>query len=209
MPKPFIFPGGIRFPRESEIPESSEKEAILARMKNASIEPGYLLNTSANPGYTHYIEINVSAPDIWDVFADLCEALLPEKISLILGEKGESEHEFFYSPQFPKSTFLTILEPFTEQLANDAHVQFGAIHHDNHITEEIFVHPSKYFTVWTCHEKSFRDIMAKHDIHEAHNLSFIDEFPRVTLGEYPGQRKRYDEVIKVIKSKFPVFLIST
>jgi hypothetical protein len=196
MTRSLIFPNGVRFPFADEIPNNDLKASLLDRIASADICEGYVLATSENPNYPYYAEINVSAPQIWNVFTDLSRLLLPEEVGLILGEKDQEKDQLFLGPYSSRDALLDVLSRFEHELAHDGFIQFGLIHQVDGKTEEIFVKPSKHLCVWTGNDMSFKKSMQAHEIPEHEKLSFIDEYPRVTLAQNEGGTRHYTEVLK-------------
>ncbi|MBX2990371.1 MAG: hypothetical protein KF749_04285 [Bacteroidetes bacterium] len=199
MTRALVFPKGVRFPVADEIPNNDLKVSLLDRIASADIREGYVLATSENPNYPYYAEINVSAPQVWKVFKDLSHQLLPEEVGTILGEKDQEKDQLFLGPYSSREALLNILGKYEFELANDGFIQFGLIHQVEGKTEEVFVEPSKHFCIWTSNDMSFRNAMQVHDIPEQDKLSFIDEYPRVTLAEYEGATRHHWEVLKELK----------
>jgi hypothetical protein len=194
-----IFPKGVRFPVADEMPNNDLKAGLLDKIANADIREGYVLGTSDNPNYPYYAEINVSAPRVWNVFVDLIRQLLPEEVGLILGEKDQEKEHLFLGSYTSREVLLKVLGKFEFELANDGFIQFGLIHQVAGKTEEVFVTPSKHFLVWTSDGESLQKVMQAHGIPEFEKLSFIDEYPRVTLAQYEGWTRHHTEVLKELK----------
>ena len=202
MKKNFIFPKGVRFATIEEIPNQDDKESTNYKYKNAIIEVGYTMISTEGDNYKNYAEINVSSPDIWIVFERLSKLLLPKVSAPILGLLDEEKDELYYGPYLNRDKILNILSEFKNELANDGFIQFGIIHQQNMKTEEIFVHPTKHFSVWTNHTDLFHQQMEIFEIPEYDKLNFIDEFPRTTLSKYEGMRINNREVLEQLKMKF-------
>jgi hypothetical protein len=194
-----MFPKGVRFPAADEIPNNDLKAGLLDRIADADIREGYVLGTSENPNYPYYAEINVSAPQVWSVFVDLSRQLLPEEVGLILGEKDQEKEHLFLGSYTSREDLLKVLGSFEFELANDGFIQFGLIHQVAGKTEEVFVAPSKHFLVWTSDGVSFQKVMQAHGIPEFNKLSFIDEYPRVTLAQYDGWTRHHADILKELK----------
>lgn len=201
MKKDFIFPKGVRFPSEEEVPNREDKKSIINGYKNVKIKVGYILTETKNDDYKYYAEINVSSPDIWDVFEKLSKDLIPELSAPILGIKDQ-EDELYYGPYANRDNLLNIFSNFKLELSNDGFIQFGLIHQVNKVTEEIFVNPSKHFSVWTDKKDKFLNVMEFFEISEYEELKFIDEYPRTTLFTYEGMERNHNEVIAELKKGF-------
>ena len=140
-----------------------------------------------------------SRSDVGTVLTDLRRRLLPEEVGLILGGKDQEKDQLFLGPYSSRETLLEVLSRFEFELANDGFRRFGLIHQLDGKTEEVFVEPSKHFRIWTSDDPSFKKAMQAHDIREHDKLSFIDEYPLVTLAEYDGATGHYSEVLKELK----------
>jgi hypothetical protein len=76
--EPLILSRGVRPARADEVPGEADPE-LLARMAAARLLTGYVLAAPPAPaGYTAFLEANVHAPRVWNVFRELAEALLPD-----------------------------------------------------------------------------------------------------------------------------------
>lgn len=170
-------PPTLRAPRPDEIPRS---ESVLNRLKEreiANITEGFTLkyNTSPDPTFLFYVEINIDNSRLWKLFIHLA-LHLPEEISLIF---NHSDAEPLFGRYMDKHSLLETLEQFKVELTQDCFLEFGAIHHTGEFLEEVFVDSTKYIKYWGSDEEWFRKSMAAFDIHEAPNLDFVDEFPMV------------------------------
>ena len=79
-PEPLAFPRGVRFPRIDEIPGGAPSDAAarIAEAERTPVTTGYVqIDRADAQGYTTVLEANVHSPDLWSVFSDLVEALLP------------------------------------------------------------------------------------------------------------------------------------
>ena len=192
-----VFPKGIRLARANEIPNSPEKSGSVEQIRNSQIEQGYVSRTASENLFTCYAEANVDAPQIWQVFRSLCEALLPEESMLIIGEiDEESLHNGGYDQT---QKLLALFERFNYYLANDCHIQFGlAAETDTELTE-VFVTPTKHFQIWTNNAKVLADVMKKYGVTESDELQFIDEFPRTTTAlKYNDEFQDYKHLINYL-----------
>lgn len=205
MKKNFIFPKGVRFPNNDEIPNNDEKESIIKKYENVEIEVGYTISSTQNNHYKTYAEINISAPEIWDVFECLAKSLLTDSCAPILGLKDQEKAEQLYGSYSNRNDILEIFSEYKYELANDGFIQFGLIHQAKKITEEIFVYPSKHFAIWTNQEGIFREQMRYFDIPEHNELKFIDEYPRTTLSKYENMRMNHQEVVDILKKRLSLF----
>lgn len=141
------------------------------------------MQSVTNEPFTHYAEINVDAPRLWEVFSDLCNVLLDSPATFVVGGL-DSE----LVPVGPVNVHAStqLLAQHQYQLAHDGFLQYSLVSdHDGKVTE-IFVTPEKYLKVWMNDETTFRGVMARHEIGEASSLKFLDEFPRTTVALSPG-----------------------
>jgi hypothetical protein len=85
-----VFPSTIRLMTPEEIQDGPYKDGrsrveLMERLAKARIRSGYVLRKSTDTLLKYYAEINVSAPDIWEVFTNLVEELLPEECAPLWG----------------------------------------------------------------------------------------------------------------------------
>lgn len=189
-----VFPDGIKLARANELPNSSDKSELLEKIRDARIEQGYVSQKADETLFTCYAEANIDAPQIWQVFRSLCEALLPEESFAIIGEIDE---EPLHSGSYARTQeLLALFERFSYHLANDCYIQFGLAAQSETELAEIFVTPTKHFQIWTSKADVLADVMTKFGIAEADELQFIDEFPRTTMAlDYTGEFQNYDDLI--------------
>jgi Ribosomal protein L7/L12 C-terminal domain len=182
--RPLIFPDGIRLAKMEEMPRPvAHREAAWARIQSANIQTGFTLVKADDPHFAFYAEANVDAPEIWNVFSDLCRALLGPEATLLMSQLDDEP-----IPVGSAHTLeiLQMLEPHKYQLAHDGFIQFGLIHHTGDLLTEVFVVPTKHFQVWFSDENDFRSVLQNHAIPEAAKLEFIDEYPR-TMSPLSGE----------------------
>ena len=171
-----------------------DKDDLIEKIRCAHIAPGYFFRDADNVLYKFYAEINIDAPSIWAVFRSLCESLLPEKATPIIGEiDEESLHNGKYDSV---QNLLALLEPFEYYLANDCFIQFGLAGQSQVELAEVFVAPTKHFQVWTNKIEIFKAIMDDYNIASSDDLQFINEFPRVTKAlRYSNAFHNHDDLI--------------
>jgi hypothetical protein len=193
------FPKGIRFVRGNEIPDSnSDKSEMLEKIHNANIQQGFVIsNLVEDAKFKFYAEININAEQIWLIFRNLCEVLLPDEVMPIIGELDD---EFLNNGEYDeKLKLLNLFEKFQFYLANDCYLQFGLGYESEAELTEVFVTPTKHFQVWTNDSENFRKVMKKHKIPEFEKLEFIDEFPRATKSlDYDNQFHNHEELINYL-----------
>jgi hypothetical protein len=178
MPSTLVFPDGVRFPHLDELPgPEPDRARAWLKIQSASIVAGFVLSKSTDPRFAFYAEANVDAPKIWEVFRDLCQSLFGPVATLVISEIDDEP-----LPAGPAVTLevLRLLQPHKYQLAHDGWIQFGLIHQEDDLLSEVFVAPTKHFTLWLNDEKLFRSTMQYHAISEVESLEFIDEYPRTT-----------------------------
>ena len=178
MASTLIFPDGVRLPTRDEIPKRFLAKDPWKEIEAAEISPGFVLNAVPEPErFSHYAEINVDAPVIWQVFCDLSEALLDGVATLLFAEIDEEPERFGTANV---SRILELLSPHQYQLAHDGYLEFGLVSDENYLISEVYIAPTKHFKVWLNDEAAFREVLQRHNVVEVERLSFLDEFPRVT-----------------------------
>lgn len=189
------FPKGIRFVRAYEIPnDNPDKFELLEKIRNANIHQGFVLSNPIEDGkFKFYAEANINAEQIWQVFRDLCEVLLPDEAMPIIGGLDD---EFLHNGEYDeKLKLLNLFEEFKFHLANDCYVQFGLGYESDTQSFEVFVTPTKHFQIWTDDAEKLRQVMERHKVQEFEKLEFIDEFPRTTLSLVYEQFDSYNKFI--------------
>jgi hypothetical protein len=174
--EPLIFPRGVRFPRKNELP--GDPSDALKRIANARISTGYVLQTTEDGLFDTYIEANVHAPDIFELFRKLTYALMPDVAAPLIGMK---EEEPVFGPYTDRALALAVFEPHADLLQNDGFLEFGMIHQSKFAFEEVFVASPKYFKIWTNNRTAAEKVLQSAEIPKCDNLEFIDEYPTVSL----------------------------
>jgi len=175
-PEPLIFPRGVRFPQREDIP--GDPYDVLERVSGARITTGYTLQIADGQPYGTYIEANIHAPAVFDVFRKLAFALMPDVTAPLIGIK---EDEPVFGPYTDRAWAVGVFEPHIDLLQNDGFLEFGLIHQSDGDFEEIFVASSKYFKIWTNRGDVAEDILQSAGIPKCETLEFIDEYPMVSL----------------------------
>jgi hypothetical protein len=175
-PEPLILPRGVRFPFKYEIPGNQTE--VLERIAAAQITTGYTLLQAEGKPFGGYIEANVHAPNIFDVFSKLTIALMPEAAAPLIGIKDE---EPVFGPSTYRALALGVFEPYVDLLQNDGFLEFGLIHQSEFAFEEIFVGSPKYFKIWTNNVEAAESALQASGIPKCEELEFIDQYPMVSL----------------------------
>ena len=175
-PEPLIFPQGVRFPTNEEIPADSRD--VLDRVANAKITTGYTLQNVDGRQFDAYFEANVHAPNVFEVFRQLSFSLMPEVAAPLIGIK---EDEPVFGPYTDRALAIAVFEPYIHHLQNDGFLEFGVIHQSQSVFEEIFVASPKYFKIWTNNAKAAEAVLESAGIPKCEKLEFIDEYPMVSL----------------------------
>ena len=189
-----IFPAGIHLAEPHEIMGGPDKDELIEKIRHARIAPSYVIKDGNHVLYKFYAEVNVDAPKIWAVFRSLCEALLPEKATPIIGEIDEEPLHNGKYDSVPN--LLALFERFEYYLTNDCFIQFGLAGGLQTELSEVFVAPTKHFQIWTNKIEIFKAIMDDYKIPPSENLQFINEFPRVTRAlKYENAFHNHDDLI--------------
>lgn len=173
------FPDGVRLVQLDEIPgPAGQREELWARIQSARITPGYVLAESDQASFSHYAEINVHASCTWEVFCDLCGALLGPSATFIASMIDDDPIEIC-----PGDTndLIRVLGGYKYQLSHDGFLQYGLGWAEGGVLNEVFVTPTKHFKVWLNDTDQFRSIMTRYHLAEAEKLEFLDQYPRVTI----------------------------
>jgi hypothetical protein len=204
MPSTLIFPDGVRLARRDEIPGPEPQQSdAWARVERAGIARGFVLKSAIDEPFTHYAEINVDAPRLWELFCDLCQVLLGERATFVA---GEIDAELVSVGPADVRTVIKLLARYQYQLAHDGFLQYGLVSDQSGAISEIFVTPAKYLKVWMSDEPAFQVAMARHEIKEVDHLEFLDEFPRTTVTLSPNSvaLPSPDALIKQLQNEISV-----
>ena len=178
-PEPLIFPRGVRFPRLDEIPGGAPSDAA-ARVAEAHRNPittGFVRIDRPNArGYTAVVEANVHASNLWTVFVDLVNELLPDAAAPIVGMIDEDPE---LGDCTRRDAALSVLAPYADHLVHDGFLEFGCMFQRAGRTEEVFVPSAKFLRVWTNQPERAEQVLVRHGIPHVPGLRFIDEFPLI------------------------------
>jgi hypothetical protein len=162
---------GGRFAKEQGQVERSR------RISSANITTGFVLTTSADPGFSTYIEANAHADEVWTVFEALASRLLPEVAAPLVGWKDD---EATLGPYTDKAAALAVLRAHAESLQHDGFIEFGLMFQQGGTTEEVMVKGSKDLRIWTNNLAVATETLSSLGIPRVEKLQFIDEYPTVT-----------------------------
>jgi len=165
----------VRFPFEEEIPGDSRE--TLASVAKARITTGYVIRKAEGELFDTYIEANVHAPDVFEVFRMLVFALMPDLAAPLIGIK---EDDPVLGPYTDRRRAISVFEPHVDLLQNDGFLEFGMIHQSEIAFEEIFVASPKYFKIWTNNAAAAEKILQSAGLPKCGSLEFIDEYPMVS-----------------------------
>jgi hypothetical protein len=138
---------------------------------------GFIRQEAEGKPFKSYVEANVHAPQIFDVFRKLSFALMPDAAAPIIGIKDD---EPVFGPYTYRALALGVFEPYIDLLQNDGFLEFGLIHQSNLAFEEIFVTSPKYFKIWTNNADAAEEVLKSVGIPKTESLEFIDEYPMVS-----------------------------
>jgi len=170
-----IFPRGVRFPRRNEIPGDASE--ALEKIATPRITTGYTIQIVKGKPFNAYLEVNVHAPNVFELFKELCITLMHEVAAPLIGIK---EDEPVFGPYTDRNLALAVFEPFVDLLQHDGFLEFGMIHQSKLAFEEVFVASPKYFKIWTNHGANAEEVLRKAGIPKCQELQFIDEYPMVS-----------------------------
>ena len=199
----YKLPVGIRLPTKEEYPSNLDFEEIDAKRSAANIVQGYKLFPVENQKYTHFLEVNVDADKIWDLFRQLVTKIKPDISYCIIGFKDDSENDFL-SDFLPTYDILELLSEYSYELTNDGYLTFGAAYYNEKILNEIYVSSFKYLKIWTEYINEVIKILKQFGLNENEELNFIDEFPVCSCALIPDENngiRHYSEVTENIKTK--------
>ena len=156
-----------------------------------------------NQKYTHFLEVNIDADKIWDIFAKLVNGVLPNISYCILGFKDDSDNDFL-GEFMSTDAILEALSEYSYELTNDGYLTFGIAYYNDKILNEIYVSSFKYLKIWTENIDRVTEILKQFGLEENEKLNFIDEFPICSCALVPGENngiRHYSEVMENIKAK--------
>ncbi|MBP6002057.1 MAG: hypothetical protein KA746_01355 [Pyrinomonadaceae bacterium] len=196
-PEPLIFPSGVRFARKNEMPQGNDKD--LARIARANVTTGYIRNDDGGPTFSSYFEANIHAPNVFAVFTELAESLLPDIAAPIIGLKDEEPTFGIYTDL---ASAIGVFRPFEDLLQNDGFLEFGITFQNNGKIEEIFVKSPKYFTIWTNQPEIVTQVLEVAGIPKCQTLEFIDEYPMVSKSVDKMGNAVWPNVYEALKAAF-------
>lgn len=197
----YKLPLGIRIPYNDEYPNSYDVKTLNEKRTSANIIEGYTLKEIEEEKYTHYLEVNVSADKIWDIFIAITSKIIDSVAYGIIGLKDE---DIKLSNFTSRDDLIHIFEDYSFELVNDGFLQFGIANYNDTSLNEIFITNFKYFKIWTDNIDILK-VLDMFEIPYIEDLHFIDEFPVVsealTYQKVNGV-SHYTEVINNIEQKF-------
>lgn len=197
MKSSLVFPDGVSLATRDDLPgPAGARDTDWVRLEAASIAPGYVIEAAKDPRFTFYAEANIHAPDVWQAFVRLSNALLGEWGILLLAFKDDDEPQAL--GEAAVSRILSCLELHADQLAHDGYAQFGIVTQDETTLSEVFVSSTKHFKVWFNDENAFRAVMNDLGLKQADKLQFIDEYPRVTRRLPKDRALNIDDLAEVL-----------
>lgn len=198
--EPLVFPRGVRFPRNDEMPGDASE--VLSRIAKAHITTGYTVTKVEGKLYNTYIEANVHAPNVFEVFQQLVFALMPNIAAPIIGIK---EDEPVFGPYIDRALAVGIFQPHTDLLQNDGFLEFGILHQSEFAFEEVFVASPKYFKIWTNYGSRVEEVLQSNSIPKCEELEFIDEYPMVSLSLSEDDSAAWPRPYYAIQEEFSRF----
>jgi hypothetical protein len=202
-PEPLTFPRGVRYPRIDEIPGGSPSDAAarIAEAQRTPITTGFLrIDRPEAQGYSSVVEANVQPADLWRVFVDLVNALLPAAAAPIVGIIDEDPELGDYTA---RQAALDVLAPFKDMLVHDGFLEFGCMFQRAGRTEEVFVPSAKFLRIWTNHPERAERVLNRHGIPNVPQLRFIDEFPLVREAQPFGDTESgWFTVVEALRPRF-------
>jgi hypothetical protein len=200
----YKLPLGIKIPQNEEYPVGSNVEKINNQRDSANIMEGFTFKKVIGEKYSYYVEINVNADKLWDVFCALSNKLINNSAYGVIGFKEEK-------PTLSNFTsiekIIKILEKYKYELLNDGYLEFGIASYNDKEMNEIFVSSFKYIKVWTPNIVLLTETLKEFGIRQIENLQFIDEFPVVSEALAVNIEKgirNYTEVIESIEKQFEI-----
>lgn len=198
----YKLPLGIKIPDSDEYPEGYDVKSINEKRNSANIVEGFKINLISGEKFSHYIEANIDADKIWNVFYDLANKLIANTAYGIIGFKDEEPRLSRFTT---KEKIIHIFEKYKFELINDGYLQFGIAYYDENSLNEIYLSSFKFIKIWTTNWKLTKDILNKFGIKQIDNLHFIDEFPVVSEALQTNSNKKIthnSEVIECISKEF-------
>ena len=203
LPEPLILPRGVRYPRLDEIPGGAPSDAAarVAEAQRTPITTGFVrIDRPDAQGYSSVVEANVHASNLWTIFVDLVNTLLPEAAAPIVGVIDEDPELGQYTR---RQAALDVLAPYAEFLVHDGFLEFGCMFQRAGHTEEVFVPSAKFLRIWTNHPDRAEGVLTRHGIPNLPGLRFIDEFPLVREAQpYGDTDSGWYPVIEELREKF-------
>jgi hypothetical protein len=205
--EPLIFPNGVRFLRQDECPPD-QWEQIKTKLESANITTGYV-RYPGKEAFAAQFEANTHAPNVFALFRDLVQNLLPDVAAPIIGLKDEDP---VFGPYTDREAALAVFAPYIGKLQHDGFLEFGMIFAHEGKVDEIFVRSSKYLQIWTNRPEDAERIFERHRIPNVPDLQFIDNFPTTSwsveddknTASWPGVFHPIEDAFKTLPQPGPV-----
>jgi len=198
----YNLPLGIRIPNSDEYPKGNDSKSINDKRNSANIIQAFVLREVSGEKFSYYVEVNIDADKIWDVFCELTNKLIGDIAYGIIGFKDEEPKLSEYSKT---ERIVEIFEKYKFELTNDGYLEFGIANNDENSMNEIFVSSFKYMKIWTTSKVLLIETLNSFGIQQIENLQFIDEFPVVSealSGSSVKGIRHYSEVMECIEREF-------
>lgn len=204
----YQLPQGIRIPRDDEYPNTYNAKAINNKRNNANIVEGVTIQEVQGEKYTHYIQMNIDADKIWNVFCTLAKVIINKEAYGIIGFKEETPK---LSDFTTRENIIYIFDEYSYELTNDGFLEFGIASYDDQSLNEVYVSSFKYMRIWTNKIELLLNALKEFNIGVIDHLNFIDEFPVVSealICEEGKSIRHYTEVLEKIEKEFDHIQIS-
>lgn len=199
-----MLPPTIHIPTADELWHRADAAEILAKRNEANITQGFIIrpNKTKQLPFNFLAEININNNKLWHLFITLA-ANIPAEVCCTFG-LNDGEDESNTSPYIGKATALQILSKYTTELVMDASLEFGLLYQTKEALTEIVVTPTKYIKFWGEDKQQFVKQVTAFNLHEIHDLAFIDEYPTTILPSksFVPNAKRPEEVVRALKRDF-------
>lgn len=197
MSKALVLPKGIAL----SLPEDSELNLELGPIEEQFFS-GYIVHETDDELFDYFIEMNVDAPQIWTVFYELVQAILPGEVATLIGKIADSP--LFLCEYADKDDILDTLATYSYELSNDGSIQFGAVYQDDDLLEEVLVTPAKSFRIWTNQLETFEAVVQSLGIQQLSELRLIEEYALVSPTPLGDGVSQAEEIVTRITERFGI-----
>lgn len=196
MTKPLVLPDGVRLPLREEIKgPRAERDRLWAQVERAVLHQGFVARPAGTPEFAWFIEANVDADRLFELFVLLVETLFgslpladasfPASNPQETGNEGpvcqlllsDADEELTPVVSAPLGRILPLLAEIQYQLAHDGWIQFGLVRETEGRVVGLLVTPTKHLQIWAQNREEVAGLLRSHGLAEDTELTFLASYP--------------------------------